>query len=281
MYKDNINKVFRLVLPIIIVLLLGCEKEKIDLKVLFLGNSLTFFHDVPGTLKSIALLGGLNIKVDSYSPGGSGITTKKHNPEAEEKFNSDRWDYIILQGQSSEHENFLTNNYYGYMLQDYKNIINRYRANGAKIILYMTWNINTEVKSCGGNCLPYVCGDCYNYTYTCKEVSSNYTGLGRETKTYVAPAGLAFEKAYLLAGFNGRNSLLFEYNDYHQSRYGTYLVASTIYSTITDKSSANYDLKAMGYRNDELQVLNKIKHVPWEVYSKYKKDNEGSDIKFN
>ena len=70
------------------------------MKVLMLGNSFTFFHDMPGILASL-----LNAEVDSVTRGGAylyqhidpsdELCTITHKLLTEEK-----WDYVVLQDQS-------------------------------------------------------------------------------------------------------------------------------------------------------------------------------------
>lgn len=112
-------------LTIILLVSFSCQsqpKASKEINVLFIGNSLTYFHDMPQTLQKMLNETDPNIKIhQSTFPGMSldahltdiiesrtenGISTRKKNPgeitETEKKIQERKWDVIVLQtGQVS------------------------------------------------------------------------------------------------------------------------------------------------------------------------------------
>jgi hypothetical protein len=83
-------------------------KEKFELKVLFIGNSYTYYNDLPQIFSYIAASGGHSVYQDSSTSGGysllqhadplditGGATIGKINSPA------NQWDYVVLQENSS------------------------------------------------------------------------------------------------------------------------------------------------------------------------------------
>src|SRR5580765_480674 len=72
-------------------------------RVLFIGNSLTYFNDLPGTVALLASGAGDSIEVESVArPGFALIDHVEGKSNAVEVIRSRRWDYVVLQqGPSS------------------------------------------------------------------------------------------------------------------------------------------------------------------------------------
>ncbi len=71
--------------------------------VLFIGNSFTYIHDIPGKLIQIASSDATNkiqLQVRSVTKGGAGLAYMFLNAEAQNAFTSQHWDYLVLQEQS-------------------------------------------------------------------------------------------------------------------------------------------------------------------------------------
>lgn len=117
----NVNFFFKKLLFILLILLVSCKSKPIivekKINVLFVGNSLTYYHDMPKTLQALLDENHLNYNIEqSTFPGMTlkshleSIITKNSNDtifarekmsnevtETEKKLQEKNWDIIILQ----------------------------------------------------------------------------------------------------------------------------------------------------------------------------------------
>ena len=66
--------------------------------ILFLGNSYTYYNDLPGILRNLATAAGVSVTTTSNTPGGQ--TFQGHLSSSVNTINSDTWDVVVLQEQS-------------------------------------------------------------------------------------------------------------------------------------------------------------------------------------
>ncbi|MGH1384816.1 T9SS type A sorting domain-containing protein [Kordia sp.] len=76
------------------------------LDILFVGNSLTYFNNMPQTFEQIADEQGYQVTVDQHTPGGTGFVHHVNNNALYQKFRDRTWDYVILQPGSNESPGF-------------------------------------------------------------------------------------------------------------------------------------------------------------------------------
>lgn len=96
---------FIVIASILLPFYLKAEERSDSVRVLFIGNSYTHYHDLPEMVKQIASHAGMHEKMKisstSFTPGG--CTFKKHleNPELLKALGNGKWDFVILQEQST------------------------------------------------------------------------------------------------------------------------------------------------------------------------------------
>lgn len=69
-------------------------------KVCFLGNSYTYFNDLPGIISALAAADGNTLVKDQNTPGGYTFEGHSTNSTSLSKISSDTWDFVVLQEQS-------------------------------------------------------------------------------------------------------------------------------------------------------------------------------------
>lgn len=184
-----------------------------NLKILFVGNSFTYFWNMPQMVNAMAKLEKVPITIQQSTVGGS--TFKQHyNKEKGTKtrdyLENNNWDYVILQefstGAVYHHDNFKE---YGTKLASLA------KSKGAEPILYMTWGYKS------------------NPLYQ-PIISKAYNELGKDLHINVIPVGEILMKARAL-----RPDLNFYFDDKHPSSDGSYLIALIFYKALTGKSVAN------------------------------------------
>ncbi|MBQ7172064.1 MAG: hypothetical protein IJR89_07295 [Clostridia bacterium] len=217
-------------------------------RVLFIGNSHTYFNDMPTIFGEIAAADGREIEVKSVLKGG--WTLEKHanktdecGEQIEKMLQEERFDYVILQENS---DMLMSTAYYPTRYEKaVASLVGRIHKNGAEPILYSTW----------GNWLEKNTMD----TEKTRTLAKRNTAIGRELDVPVAYAGFAFMKVYS----DPANRIKLHYTDnHHPSLYGSCLAAMTIYATAFPDS----DIRAVPYHGKISEAFAAtLKNAAYEV----------------
>ena len=128
-----------------------------SMKILFIGNSYTFFNEMWNIVKNMAASVNIDVEVDNVVKGGYYLKymndeNNEFGAKVKEKLDSDIiYDYVFLQEQScnpySNSEDFYTNA---------SELGQKFKNKGSKIVMYQTWarkegsdmlkNLNCTVK---------------------------------------------------------------------------------------------------------------------------------------
>lgn len=185
-------------------------------RVLFIGNSLTYYHNLPRVFERLAPPGRA---LEVAMVAGPGFTLRDHweRGEALRTLRESRWGYVVLQEQSALGETWLVDGrprvhdpglFYDYARRFDAEI----RKAGARTVLYLHWP-RREAPARDGRALEHA-----------------FFRVGRELGALVAPAGPAWAEA----GRAHPAINLYDDDGLHPSPAGAYLAASAIYATIFD-----------------------------------------------
>ena len=226
--------------------------EDYDKRVLFLGNSYTYFNDFPNIFKELSASGGYNVLADSVTKSGGSLiyfSDKESNLELtkskvaaifNEKLKS-KWDYVVLQEQSripaipEERDNEM----YPLVRELNEKII----KNGAQTMLFMTWGYKDGDKEYGYE----------TYEDMQEALRIGYMGIAEELSLPVSPVGLAF----LRAKQEDKNINLWVDDASHPTVEGSYLAACVFYAKIFNKSPIGLSYTA-GLTKKDAKFLQKI-----------------------
>lgn len=90
----------------VLVFLLLCLSQylvaSVPQNILFIGNSITYFNDMPLMFESLANDKGHNVSVTMYAPGGTGFVNHFADPNVYALFRSRVWDAVVLQPGTNE-----------------------------------------------------------------------------------------------------------------------------------------------------------------------------------
>jgi hypothetical protein len=176
-------------------------------RVLLVGNSLTYYNELPWMLERIAAsLRAAPPLVTRFS-GASGMSLGQHvdDGEVERLLREQRWDAVVLQGRSGEALDAPEA-----MREPARRLVAAARAGGARPILFSTWPPEDRFGMQG-------------------RVSSAYQALGRELGVDVAPVGPAWE----LAANDGVKLFV---DGLHANLAGSYLAACVLYAMLYGRS---------------------------------------------
>lgn len=178
------------------------------MRILMLGNSFTYYHDMPKILAQM-----LGAEVVAHTRGGARLA-EQLNAETEmgEKtlnaLKNERWDYVVLQEQSNA-PIFTKASFHASV----KKLVELIRAAGAVPVLYATWAYREDSEKLASTDLSYAEMDCGLY--------ESYHEAADANDALIADVGKAFTD---LRGILN----LYEGDDYHPSEAGSVLAAATI-----------------------------------------------------
>lgn len=92
---------FRCIVAFLCCISLNISWSADSTKVLFIGNSMTYFNDMPQLFRSISLSKGKNVSVSMYAPGGTGFVNHCTDPNVYALFRQE-WDMVVLQPGTGE-----------------------------------------------------------------------------------------------------------------------------------------------------------------------------------
>lgn len=211
------------------------EDEKM-LNILFLGNSLMYYNDMPRLFAQIATAEGKKVNVQSVTKGSATISDfTDHRTEVGAQaiplLKNNKWDYVIIEPSRriSPYENTVKET----ELESAKKIQEYAHAAGGEVMLYSVWGNNNgtviEYKAVSPISMPEVATHMMgrkSHTKFMHEVNLEFAAALGDVK--VALAGYAFEN--FIAKYPNIN--LYHSDERHPSPVGSYLAAAVIYATM-------------------------------------------------
>lgn len=212
------------------------------IRILFVGNSLTYRNDMPGMFYELAEEGGHEIYIESLCIGGCSLekwSNRNTKPGSSfyKKLNEQNWDYVVLQDQSTRALNKPSS-----FKKAVKKLSKLIHENGAEVVLNMTWahesGAGIYTKKRGLTQKKFQ-----------KKVYELYTEAGEKNDALVANTGVAFWRCR-------NNKEIDLYKDVrHPSVEGSYLSACTLYATIFQEDIPALNLKISKKTGSKLRKL--------------------------
>ncbi len=207
-------------------------------RVLFIGNSYTFYNNLPLVLTKLGESAGEKITVDRYTPGG--YRWSQHLADSTKDGNklvdllAKDWDYVVVQQQStslavSEERRKLSVDSIVALAKKFK---------GAKILVYGTWGRRDGLQ-----------GSLNSYTKMQNELDIGFSRVVKALKseghnTTLVPVGTAFRSLWIKPDGGEAFRALYHPDGSHPGPEGTYLAASMFYAALgKDLTKANYVAK--------------------------------------
>ena len=217
---------------IILLLLINSIKIQADTqdttRILFIGNSITYYNDMPETFESIANSLGNTVKVTKYTPGGTGIVDHVSDANVYNLFRQ-AWDYVIIQPGSNESPGY-----------SFTKEVTMGRIDTLLDSLYL-YNPCTQVLFYQ---IPYgVYGtsqsDITSYNNSLDLILENNKYWADSIKSFFAPVGEAFRASW---NSNTNIMLWLGYSNVHPNARGSYIAACVFYNTIFQSSCNNTNI---------------------------------------
>lgn len=202
------------------------------IRALFIGNSYTYYNNMPNLVFEIAKSMNDTLIHDSYTPGGKQLNQHAVDPNTQLKIKQGGWDRVVLQEQSQKPsfpDNQVASDVYPYA-QQLNDTIKKYNP-CSETVFYMTWGReNGDAGNCGG--WPPVC----TYEGMDDLLRERYEIMAADNDAEVAPVSVVWR--YIRENYptsSYPNLDLYSSDGSHPSLVGSYLAAVTFYTTFFKK----------------------------------------------
>jgi len=208
----NFKKIMSFVfIGISLFTLIACDQgaangQPDSLRILFIGNSLTYTNDLPGMLKNLLEQAGIEAVVESIAFPNAGLQDHWENPDTVQRVATGSWDTVIMQQGPSATEGRPSLLEYSKAFYDFIA-----QANG-KAAMYMVWPWKSRSFDFDG-------------------VSESYRMAAEQIDGLLFPAGEAWRAAWR----KDPNLALYGPDDFHPSELGTYLAALVMYEQLAKR----------------------------------------------
>lgn len=234
--------------------------------VLFIGNSYTFWCDLPSLFKNAAESAGIEVAVDSVTHGSYSLI--KYADENDrtvddqgtgngsvvaEKLNKNKYDIVFLQDFSTQTIDSQKDFYAGvYLLNE------KVKANGAKSVLYATWARKEGSPALGNLTVESMT----------KTIAANYNAMGEVLGVPVSPVGIAFYKCVT----QYKDIELYDTDSTHPSICGHYLAALCHFAAVYGLSPEAVTYKPAGVDD---AAASRLKEIAYDaVFGKFEIEDE-------
>jgi hypothetical protein len=225
-------------------------------RALFLGNSYTAAHNIPGMIADLAVSAGDSLIWSSNAPGGYTLQGHSSDPGSLGLIAQGNWDFVVLQEQSQRPSFPLSQvqtEVFPYATQ-LNNYINQHNS-CAETVFYMTWGRkNGDASNCAA--WPPVC----TYQGMDSLLRLRYMMMANDNNAIVSPAGAVWR--HIRTKYPDIE--LYEADESHPSLAGAYAVACSFYTTLFRKSPLLITWDGNLSANDALRIRTAAKEVVWD-----------------
>ena len=195
-----------------------------SLRLLFIGNSYTYYNDLPAMVYEIARTQKKKLSVESITKGGERLRGHLKNEKVRKALTQEHWDFVVLQEQSSDparqSESVIANIYPA--ARELDSLIH-VGSPEARTIFYMTWGHKYGTTHKIEN-YPLV----YTYEGMQERIKTTYLEMTYRNNATCAPVGMAWQ----CVREERPDYQLYNQDLSHPSPLGSYLAANVIYTTL-------------------------------------------------
>jgi hypothetical protein len=219
------KKITRVKLILMMAIAAGSYAQGPDtLRLLFIGNSHTYYNNLPWLVDSLAMSAGRKAIVDMSTYGGYRLEQHRADSQTIYKVNHGPWDFVILQEQSQ----IPCIPYWRYnsMYPACWSFDTLIRNNGATTALFMTWGWKYGGQMEYNGYYSIVFQDFFEMQDT---VAAAYEWIAQDiVRDTLVPVGRAWRRAKTLDSLVD----LWQPDNYHPTLKGSYLTACVFYTKL-------------------------------------------------
>lgn len=220
------NAIIKVITFLFIICYIPVRATARPLKILFVGNSITYYNDMPQTFRDIANDKGDSVLLTVYAPGGTGFQHHSIDPQVYNHLRTGGWDVIILQPGSNESVGVPPTQARETTLAQARILIDSalHYSPCSRIMFYEisygVWGTGTDQVA--------------QYNTTMNEIRNTNNYLSDSTSKSFVPAGEVLRHVW---NQNPAQLLWGSAGDIHPNARGSYLISCTFYSAIFNKPS--------------------------------------------
>jgi len=219
-------------------------------RILFIGNSYTYYNNLPTMVKNMAASTGDKLDASSYTVGGTSLEEHFANAGTTGALKQGGWDYVVLQDQSQRpalEESYVQEHTYAFAtkLAD----MARVYSPCTELFFYQTWGRkNGDAANCPT--IPEMC----TYEGMDNRLALGYAQMANDNDATISPVGSVRR---LMRQLHPEIEL-YDADESHPTLAGTYVAAVTFYTVLLRK-----DPTLITYNTSILSttVANQIKEV--------------------
>ena len=210
------------------------RSQPISLNVLFIGNSFTARNDVPGLIAQLAAARGHQLQHRLIQASGAPLRLHWNKGEAQQAMQQTRYDYVVLQEQST-----LPVKNAQRMHENIRLFDQAIKSAGARTALYLTWARQ-------------------NAPETQAAITAAYTAIGAELGATVVPAGVAWQRFLR----QHQQPVLHDKDQSHPTLAGSYLAACVFCAVLFGANPVGIACNLKGLTQAEAELL---QTAAWEA----------------
>jgi hypothetical protein len=232
------------------------KSDQAGVRVLFVGNSFTFYNDMPAMVHELAAAdrGAPDVFSVEYTAPAWSLRKASGNDGLEDLMADVPWDVVVLQERSAYLS--FSREWWGQETLPFAlELRHDIAADGAETVVFMTWGYEHGNGS----------GDSYDGMQA--RIAAGYEELADLLAADVAPVGLAWA-----AALRDRPDLdLWRRDGHHPTRAGSFLAACVFYRELTGRDPLGSDYFA-GLAEDDARFLQR---VAGDTVDEYEATREG------
>lgn len=191
-----------------------------ELRVLFIGNSYTYFNNLPHLVTALAESAHEERALDAKMIVAPGFTLKRHwdDGAAVAALQASSWDYVVLQEQS--------------MFGLPALIVDGMPQLNPRLFHEYARRFDAAIRQCGAKTVFFLTWARRDLPETQDDLNQAYSRIAKELGARVAPVGMAWREA-----LRERLGLVLHQSDQsHPAPAGSYLAACVLYATLYGRS---------------------------------------------
>ena len=228
-----------------ILLQLSLKSQTYD--VLFLGNSYTFYNNMPSLVSAIADSFEDTLNFSSNTPGGWQLANHaEQNSSSLQAINQQTWDYVVIQAQSQE-PSFPPIQVEEQTYPAAESLVQSILENDSctEPMFFMTWG-RKNGDAVNGVGYPTIS----TYQGMQSRLRNSYLEMGYDNNSSIAPVGMAWKRSI----DENPDFELYTADESHPNLAGSYLAACVFYSSMFKKSCVGSSFIPDGL--DSIDVIN-------------------------
>jgi hypothetical protein len=194
----------------------ACRLEPLEppgpVKILFVGNSQTFVNDVPGMVKEMAAIQGVEVETTDMSVPNYSLEDHWNDGVVQQALDKQKFNHLVAQqGSSALPESQV-------LLKDFaRRFADQCRKNEVDMNLYMVWPMKHRA-------------------FDFENVIFSYTEAAKHAGASLSAAGLAWTKVWE----REPNLEFYAPDGLHASKKGSILAAMCVYASVFNKTDLNF-----------------------------------------